>query len=71
MEDKKLTLQGKELVVLDKKPSNDGSYIILVHGWNDITPYVVWRYWPDRNAFYSGDYCCTIQGALLAFDDRN
>ena len=69
--DNKVVVAGHEVTILEKKESHSGAYIVLTHGFNEVTPYVVWRYYPERNEFLSGNYCETLKGALNMFDDRN
>lgn len=65
---KTVTVNGRILNVIQSKPSNDGA-IILVSGWNTVTPFVVWKMYQDGSCHH-GNYCETLKGALLNFETR-
>lgn len=62
-------VKGRCSIVI-AKDSGDKQQIILVSGWNDVTPFVVWRFNREDGGFYSGDYCRELQSALDCFNER-
>ena len=65
---KTVTVNGQILNVIQSKPSYNGS-VILVSGWNEVTPFVVWKLYQDGSC-YGGQYCPELRQALTCFENR-
>lgn len=64
-------VNGKVLTVLQSKPSRyENTEVILVSGWNDYTPFVVWRLYQDGSCHH-GSYCLTLGDALSKYENRD
>jgi hypothetical protein len=66
---KTVTVNGRVLNVIQSKPSQYGA-IVLVSGWNDVTPFVVWTLAQDGSCHW-GAYCETLEGAIRNFKAKN
>ena len=60
---------GREIEVIDRKPSGDQE-IILAHAAWSHEPYVTWRMYPDQN-LTAGHYHRKIDAALADFTNRH
>ena len=64
-----VSVQGRKLPIVMAKDSHSEMEIIIVSGWNDVTPFVVWRL-NQNGTVVSGDYCTKLEHALDCFYSR-
>ena len=65
---------GANLRVIKVKIAPSGHQVVLVAGWNESTPFVVWRtvdYGKNHRTFSYGNYCVDIEEALEVFHLKN